>query len=234
LLVCTSIVGAAACDRFLQFGTVSPQPPDAADDGAPPDLLPPADLCFLDNFNGSAIDISAWTPYMDPGSSVAESNRQLVVTLAQNQVSYAGVSLLPRALAGLATGVEIVTVPTSTTGATMELKWRTSGGDDYILYREGANLGVVRHISGVRTSLTTIFFSATMHRFWRIRHDAAANMLWFEAGPDGVTFPTTVASEQPQISLSNTVASLSCGTYTAQSSPGTCAYDNFEMTGCGM
>jgi hypothetical protein len=230
-LVAIAIVSAGACDRFLQFQMVHPADAPPVDVLAV-DVLPPPDLCLVDKFEGSAIDVSMWTPYAGSGASVAESNGQFVVTLPSNAKAYAGISLLPRALLGITTSAEIVTVPTGAVGATMEVKWSASGSDDYILYREGGTLAVIRHNAGVRTVVGTTFFNATSHRFWRIRHDAGSNVLWFEVGSDGVTWPTTVASEQPQISLANTIASLACGTYTAQSSPGMCVYDNFVMTGC--
>jgi hypothetical protein len=78
-------------------------------------------------------------------------------------------------------------------------------------------------------SRQVIPYDATLHRFWRMRHDAQANAVVFETSPDNQVF-----TERWRKTLEKSVSALACemsaGTAAPVADPGQAVFDNFSLT----
>jgi len=83
-------------------------------------------------------------------------------------------------------------------------------------------------VNGVN-DLTSIPFDGTANRFWRIRHDQSANLIYFETSADNNVWLTR-KTVMPGFSLTALRFHLLAGAWgTGNSSPGTAKYDNFKL-----
>jgi hypothetical protein len=82
-------------------------------------------------------------------------------------------------------------------------------------------------VQGVRTS-TKVPYNPAQHRFWRIRHDAAADRILFETSADRATWTTRRAVAR-QLPITALKVELSAGTWEPISAPGTAIFDNFRL-----
>src|SRR6185437_8310613 len=76
---------------------------------------------------------------------------------------------------------------------------------------------------------TSIPFDAIAHRFWRIRHDQNANLIYFETSANDTVWASR-KTVRPGFSLTSLKIDLLAGCYgTGNSSPGTVKYDNVKL-----
>jgi chitodextrinase len=101
----------------------------------------------------------------------------------------------------------------------------------YMMLVEGGQLYFEQVVGRVRSS-TSVAYSATAHRFWRIRHDAAGDTMVFETSADRVTW-TTQRSVARQLAITALKVELSAGTWQAVSTPGTAIFDSFRLEANG-
>ena len=108
----------------------------------------------------------------------------------------------------------------------MELELDTN---NYLMIQVGAGSMLFRsRVNGVNDQ-TSIPFDGTANRFWRIRHDQSANLIYFETSADNNVWRTR-KTVMPGFSLTALRFHLLAGAWgTGNSSPGTAKYDNFKL-----
>ncbi len=71
-------------------------------------------------------------------------------------------------------------------------------------------------------------FDQTAHRYWRLRHDAANNVLYWETSATGASWHVRHAVT-PQASIASVEAELSAGTTVQVADPGAAIFDSFSL-----
>jgi hypothetical protein len=178
---------------------------------------PPLDVILEENFNSNCIDTSKWTA----NDLLSGSHYRGIRTV--NSYDFGGAFAY----------VELVQPPSASTAADAMFTVGYSVDNFYRIYVSGGNLIGQKKIGGVKTTLFTLSFDATNHRFWRIRHDAATNSVVLETAPTTGTGPGTWAvryseSWNSSVELSTIQLELKGGTSQPESNaPGRVIFDNF-------
>jgi PKD repeat protein len=202
---------------------------------------PPPVGAFIDDFNDNTRDASKWSfgviqgaifsgaAAWDAAIPVLEQNQRLEITPRANQNGdhYNGyVSTSTWNLTNASAGVEVVQIangPTADTGLTVGIDPQNF----YLMETESGRLYFSQAVGGARSS-TNITYSATAHRFWRIRHDPAANTIVFETSADRVSW-VAQRSVTRQLAITAIKVELTAGTWQPLSAPGTAIFDNFRL-----
>jgi len=86
----------------------------------------------------------------------------------------------------------------------------------------------VRIINGVEQNFPVAPFDPTLHRFWRIRHDAGADLVFWETSPDAEAW-TAHRVEAPPITITDLYLTLGAGTSDPQAAPAQSMFDNVNL-----
>jgi hypothetical protein len=115
------------------------------------------------------------------------------------------------------------------------LEDKSNGAQNRLLFNVGGASGYLRmeerYFNGTYTSISTrIPYDAAQHRFWRFRHDAAADTIKWETSPDGLTW-TVRHSAARAFSLTNMQAQLYAGRSTTATTPTPmeAIFDNYRV-----
>jgi hypothetical protein len=170
--------------------------------------------------------LSRSTSNFDPTVSVTESGGRLIITPHSNVSGsrYNGyLSVSTWDITGGRASVEVAQV---TTGSAVTVFSIGSNKDNWYSFRlKGSTLYLERRISG-STSSQKIKYNALMHRFWRIRHNAASDSIVYETSADGAGWSAAFTVAR-QISLAAIRMELIAGTTSSVASPGSAHFDNF-------
>jgi tartrate-resistant acid phosphatase type 5 len=191
---------------------------------------------FSDSFNDSTRDTSKWklgrfsrpSTYFDPQVAVSELNGRLTITPLASVAGthYNGyVSVSTWNLTGRLAAVE---VPQKSAGVSNTVFSVGVDADNWYAFKtEGTQLRLERRVAGV-TSSVAITYSATTHRYWRIRHIPSSDSIVFETSSNGSswTIRRTVAR---QIPITAVLVEMVAGTSESVSSPGQALFDNFHF-----
>lgn len=190
---------------------------------------------FFDDFDDNARDAAKWSvglfskdsSQLDPAVQVLEQNAQLQIKPLPNTTGlhYNGyVSVRGWDMTGAQASVEVVQV---TNGPGMSFVVGLDYNDYYRISFYGGTLYFQDQV-GSSSGAATIAYSATQHRFWRIRHDPATDQVVFETSPDrsAWTVQRVVARQLPLTAMR---VELSAGTYESWASAGTAIFDNFQL-----
>jgi hypothetical protein len=196
-------------------------------DGSP-NLLAFAAVTLSDDFNDNARDAKKWNTLATPDFTVAEQNGRLEITPAATSTNYDGYWAATNIdLTDARISVEGASVPTLPNyGSYLVL----SDGVNYLLFGVGGmynNLVMQQSVGGVLAQ-ATVNYDATQHRFWRIRHNRAADTINWEASPDGVTW-TTLHSAPRGFALTSLQTALMVRQYAPTSPAATTIYDNLRI-----
>ncbi len=166
-----------------------------------------------------------------PGTpTVTEQGQQLQIALAPNTAAYNGVfSNSTYDLTGRMVQVESAQA-VSQAGWCENFIQLELNANNYLMIQVGAGNMIFRsRVNGVNDQ-TVISFDGTTNRFWRIRHEQAANLVHFETSSNGSVWLTR-KTVTPGFSLASLRFHLVAGAYGAgNGSPGTARYDNFKLT----
>ena len=184
---------------------------------------------FGDTFNDNALDWSKWG-INEPASAttVREQNQRLEIALQPSVAGYNGVTSPAQSLVNRSAQVEVVQ-PLSMGGWVEQgLQLIRDGSNSYNLSVGGGSLLMDAWTNGVRDR-TTLSFNPAAHRFWRIRHDPAAQTVNFELSADGQNWAVgkTVAVTFPLNSLKLNLFAGAWGT--GNGAPGAAIYDNLRI-----
>jgi acid phosphatase len=201
---------------------------------------------LADDFSGAAIDSTKWisnslfSGYVDTSVGISQTNQQLVIgPLPQGAAAggshYRGIySVNTYNFTGAYAQVELVQPPSAGTSADMMMTAGRDSGNYYRINVEAGNLVLQSRVGGAKTTLRTLPYNASNHRFIRIRHDASAGNVIFEAAPGSAGTPGTwgqlysEAWNAANIPLVGMLFELKAGTWTTEANaPGRVIFDNF-------
>lgn len=203
-------------------------------------LFPVADQ-FGDNFDDNSRDVMKWKIGTTLGRlnsnagqdlliPVTESGGRLTVTTRANQNDdhYNGyVSNVPWNLDNLGVSVEVVQAAANGADTIFALckdplNFLTMIVEDGALYFD--------HTAQGARDITSIPYSATQHRFWRIRHAGAdtSAQVTFETSADGVNW-VIQRGDRPRFLVAAVFPEISAGTGVPLANPGSAIFDNFRF-----
>ncbi|HEY0101812.1 MAG TPA: S8 family peptidase [Pyrinomonadaceae bacterium] len=149
-----------------------------------------------DNFNDN-VRAAKWNTLATSGSNIVEQNGRLEITPAAAMPGYDGyVSATTIDLTDARVAVQTVAVPTTNGFATFYALRATSGNYLMLGVSTSGTLITQRSVGGVVTQ-TSVPYNATQQRFWRFRHNRAADTVSWETSPDGATWTTQAAYPTP-------------------------------------
>lgn len=206
----------------------------------------PATALLSDDFNDNSIDTNKWDPNSlftwstDTNVAIAETSQRLEIgPLLQNVsgFSYRGISSVNTyTFTDSHAYVELVQAPASNTSAEAVFSVGSDFNNSYRMYVSGGNLiGLRRQSAGrgaVETTLFTVSYSSTNHRFLRIRNDSGN--LYMDTAPNSGGVPGTWTQQYTEswnslIDTSAIIFELKAGTTQVEANaPGTVIFDNFD------
>src|SRR6185369_6339373 len=149
-----------------------------------------------DDFNDNSIDTAKWNPndlfsgFTNTNVPIAETSQRLEIgPLLQNVSgsSYRGMRTVNTYdFSGAYAYVELVQAPATNTTADAIFTIGNSVTAYYRIMEEAGTLKGVRNVGGTKTTLFSITYSSTNHRFWRIRNDSGNMTLDTAPGTSGV------------------------------------------------
>lgn len=185
---------------------------------------------FFDDFNDNSLDTAKWSLYIPSSPAVvSEQGQQLRITIPPSTATYNGVvSNASFDLRGGAAQVELVQ-------AVSQAGWVDNSllvqRDDQNFYQIGVGAGSIvfrSRIGGVE-SQSVITFDPVAHRFWRISHTQASDLVSLETSADGVTW-TTRKTVTAGFSLVGVKFVLNAGAWGPNNaSPGAAIYNDFQF-----
>jgi len=103
------------------------------------------------------------------------------------------------------------------------------GNNWYGFVLESGKLFLQMKVDGKKNS-TNVPYSLLQHRFWRLRHDATLDQIFWETSADGQTW-VVVRATAPQIPITACFIYLGAGTYLNETNPGVAVFDSFRLVG---
>jgi hypothetical protein len=139
-------------------------------------------------------------------------------------------------LTGSSYVVELVQATATGTGGSLETYVELDSGGTHtnpmLLFRKVAGnlLSVWRNSSGTETTVNTAAYSATNHRWLRIR-ESGGTVFW-EVSANGLSW-NSYGSVATPFNITSLGVRQGCGTNTAEGSPGTAIFDNVNLPPTG-
>src|SRR6185369_14511474 len=195
-----------------------------------------------DNFNDNSLDTSKWgtnlfSGFTNTSLGLNETSQRLEIgPLLQNTggSNYRGVRTNSTYnFSGAYAFVELVQAPSSSTAADAMFTIGNDVDNYYRIYVSAGNLIGLKKIAGTKTTLFTVTYNSTNHRFLRIRNDSGSVYMDTATGSSGV--PGTWTQQYTEtwnssISTSSIIFELKAGTWQSETNaPGTIIFDNFEV-----
>jgi len=197
-----------------------------------------------DDFNDNSLDTAKWDTNLFSGFTntsvpLAEANAQLEIgplLTTSGTSAYRGVRTVNTYnFSGAYSFVELVKAPENNTTGFAMFTIGTNVDNYYRLYVSGGNLIGEKKIAGSKSTLFTIPYDLTNHRFLRIRHDATAGAVYLDTAPGSSGVPGSWTQRYTEtwnssISLSAIIFEVKGGTSVVQSNaPGKVIFDNFVV-----
>ncbi|HKY43050.1 MAG TPA: IPT/TIG domain-containing protein [Pyrinomonadaceae bacterium] len=197
-----------------------------------------------DDFNDNSLDTNKWvnnnlfSGFTNTNVPIAETSQRLEIgPLLQNVSgsSYRGIRTVNSYnFTGGYTYVELVQAAASNTSADSMFTVGNSVTAYYRIFTEAGNLIGQRNIGGTKTTLFSITYDLTNHRFLRIRHDSSTNSVTLDTAPGNSGTPGTWTQRYTEtwnsnISTSGILFEVKGGTFQVEANaPGKVIFDNFH------
>jgi RHS repeat-associated protein len=184
---------------------------------------------FADDFNDNSLNANSWTVYYPTSPWVNEQSQQLQITLLPNTAAYNGVySNSTYDLTNRMMQVESVQAVSQAGWCENYLELELNANNYFMIQVGAGNMIFRSRVNGVNDQ-TSIPYDGTANRFWRIRHDQSANLIYFETSANDAVWITR-KTVSPGFALTALRLHLLAGAYgTGNSSPGTAKYDNVKL-----
>lgn len=183
---------------------------------------------LTDNFNDGSRNGALWSEYSSD-TTVAETGGRLEITLpaGETTLNYAGYySVSNYDLTNSSAYVEVTKVTAATsTGMYFNVSEQGSFAGRLAFYKEGTVLYFERWLGEV-SSVTSVTYNSTNHRWWRIRN-SGANVLW-ETSPNGATWTTQRTLATP-FTITTMQVEVGAGTFGSESVSRTVQFDNLNF-----
>jgi len=187
-----------------------------------PPVLPKT-ATLTDDFTG-ALDMTKWPAAK--GGAANSNGRGTVPTITTAYPGYQtaanSYSLIDSSMA-----LEVPVVPNAGLGTINAILTFWTPGGQVQVYWENNFLKLREEIAGVQSDVN-VAYNAVTHRWWRIRHVAATNVLSWETSPDGLEW-TIRRSKTPGFALGSGQVEILAGYYGTEAFPGTFEFDNFNV-----
>ena len=199
-----------------------------------------------DNFNDNSLDTTKWgttlfSGFTNTSLGLAETSQRLEIgPLLQNTggSNYRGIRTNSTYnFSGAYSLVELVQAPNSNTAADAMFTIGNDVDNYYRIYVSAGNLIGLKKIAGTKTTLFTVTYNSTNHRFLRIRNDSGSVYMDTAPGSSGVPGSWTqqyTETWNSSISTSAIIFELKGGTSQSETNqPGTVIFDNFHVASPG-
>jgi endonuclease/exonuclease/phosphatase family metal-dependent hydrolase len=197
-----------------------------------------------DDFNDNSLDTTKWgtnlfSGFTNTSLSMSETNNRLEIgPLVQNidGSSYRGIRTNSTYdFNGAYAYVELVQPASSSTAGDSMFTLGNDVDNYYRIYVSAGNLIGLKKIAGTKTTLFSITYDSTNHRFLRIRHDSSTGNVTLDTATGSSGVPGSWVNRYSEtwnssISRSSITFELKAGTWRLESSaPGTVIFDNFVV-----
>jgi hypothetical protein len=191
---------------------------------------------FSDNFDDNSLDTAKWNYF---GTNVNEINQQLeFTTLAAGE--YLGVTSDNQYdLTGSYAQIKVVDAGNQSISSyeAYPLILQIDGDNHVNFSILGGNLRAYKKVTGSSTSLESVAYNSTNHKYLRIR-ESSGNTYW-DTSADGITWSNFHSVANP-ITVTALTVVIQCGTWQAEASTTTLKVDNLNVleypprTSCGF
>ncbi|HJR07116.1 MAG TPA: S8 family peptidase [Pyrinomonadaceae bacterium] len=217
----TASIGAGA------WGTGNGAPGTAAFDNFRLERYKPL-FPLSDNFNDNTRDAKRWNTAGAAGMNIVEQNGQLQITPPASTTGYDGYfSPMNIDLSDARATVEVVQSTGLVYGIETTFTLADQNGNYMLFDVGGGGFLCQQSVNGVMTR-TLLGYDAAQFRFWRFRHNRAADTINWETSPDGITW-TTRRTEPRSFPITNLQTQLYAGKYTATTTAYTAIFDNLRI-----
>lgn len=180
---------------------------------------------LIDSFNDNSRDTALWNSF---GTGVAEANGRIEFTLPASTIGYMGYTSVTTWDATASEARVRVDSAGNQSLASLEvypiiLYQNASNNVNFLI--SGNTLRAYRRVAGVNTQLATMAYSATTHKFLRIRE--AAGTTYWEYSAKGATWTTLHSAANP-ITLTAVEVQIEAGTYGSEASGTSVHIDEFN------
>jgi hypothetical protein len=189
---------------------------------------------LTDNFDDNSLNTGLWTAYADAGTSLAETNQRLELTLRANGNGYVGIFAATQYdLTGSYVLVECPDRGSGGSGQTSSLELDFDASNSLKVLCDGTGIMAQVILAGVNNSFGIVTYSAVTHRWWRIRE--AGGTVSFETSPTGAPGSwAALYSRANPFAMTALLPKLFGGTYASIATPGVPKFDNFNVVGPGQ
>jgi hypothetical protein len=191
---------------------------------------------LADDFNDNSINPQKWTVVIPSGSltTVAETGGQLEITPPAYASGWHTGGVQSTGVYDLTDSMIFLEVPQVLAGNTSTYVRLEHDSTSYMTMSAGQLMYAVVITPGHGYLHQLQAYDPVAHRWWRIRHNSASNLIHWETSPDGSTWTSRFA-EAPRIPITALRVSLE-GNYSPGTSgsapwdPGTARFDNLNGT----
>jgi hypothetical protein len=192
-------------------------------------LITPAAATLQDDFNDNSTNTTIWNNAYNSSATYSETGGRVVITLANatSGSNYAGYSTLTTYnLTGSSSSVELVTTPSQSTNAQAIFKLQIDANNVIAFILSNGTLRFQKNVAGGGyTDVSSVTYSATDHRWWRIRESGGTT--YYDTSSDAVTWTNRASLANP-FAVTLLTQEISAGTYQSETSPGTAVFDHFN------
>jgi hypothetical protein len=179
-----------------------------------------------DDFN-DGVRADDWSrAYVQGGATRAETGGELVLTPSTSASQAGYVSATAFDLTNDQVAIEVPQILSAATPAYAELELSAGSGRYVEFFVQSGLVKMVEANGGGSVTRASVTYSATDHRWWRLRE--ATGTLYWETSADGHVW-TTRFSEADPFALTALDVYLLASTNAAVSTPGSLHYDNYNL-----
>lgn len=179
-----------------------------------------------DGFVGATIDTAIWTANYVGGAMTLTQNNVGIVTLTAAANYSAFYNSTAYDLTDSYAFIETTTVPNQSTNAEAFLKLEEDFDNYFIIALENGTLYFREVVAGTPTTLSSVSWNATTHKWWRIRESSGT--VYYDTSEDGIVW-TNRTSVVYTVDATAVKPSIGAGTYQTETSPGTFQFDKFNI-----
>jgi hypothetical protein len=183
---------------------------------------------LYDNFNDNSLN-AQWSEFEGGSATVNETNRRLEINYPASSTSSTDGDIASNSsfdLTGSYGFVQVSEVPSSATSANAELRIYTDSSNWFRWIYEGGTLFAQRRKAGASATITSFTYSATTHKFWRIRE--SAGVIYYDTSADGLTWTNQgTYTHGMTITAMHVLIAGTC--FQNETNPGRFIVDNFNV-----
>ncbi|HEY8593305.1 MAG TPA: hypothetical protein VIL42_10650 [Sphingomicrobium sp.] len=196
---------------------------------------------FTDNFDDNSRDTSKWNLGLTgwtgiTNNGISETNGRVEVLPPAGTTDGGGgyESVNSYDITGGSIYLNVQASGTLSIGQEVHFGFR-SASDGYFIFRDNTTLYLYRRVAGANTSVGSVAYSATTHRWWRLRHNSADDTVHLETATSTAANPpasgdwTSRASETWNASVPKTnKISFGSSNWQNVATPRTIYFDDFN------